>query len=568
MKTALAKPRTYVPENMVISWDNLKPLFKELLEREIKNISALEKWMKDRNELEAVLQEDKAWRYIHMTCHTNNEEYVSSFQYFATEIDPKIAPINNELDKKLIEHELTKQLDEETYFIYLRKVRNALTLFREENIPLFTEIELKQQAYQTAIGNLMVHIDGKEYTVQQATARLLEPDRSVRETAWHAITSARLEQKDIFEQIFSELLPLRHQLALNAGFDNFRDYMFAAMGRFDYNVADCEAFHQAVAEHVVPILKEWTNERRADLNIRKLQPWDMQVNPKGLLPLKPFENDNQLIDSTEMALSNLNPYLGHCISTMRENNLFDVGSRKGKAPGGYNYPLYESGAPFIFMNATGTMRDVTTMVHEAGHAVHTFLSSDLMLNEFKDVPSEVAELASMSMELISMDQWHHFLSDPKDLARAKKEQLEQALGALPWIATIDKFQHWLYTNPTHSIEERSEAWVAIFREFGGGFADWSDHKEAEKYIWHKQIHIYEVPFYYIEYGFAQLGAISIWKNFKKSPDRALSAYLSALKLGYTKTIGEIYKAAGISFDFSADYVAGLAQFTKEEANKF
>ena len=567
MKTALAKPRTYVPQDLPIIWENLNPLFSELQSREIADVSALEAWMLDRNELDAVLQEDHAWRYIQMTCHTGSEEFAENFRYFTTEIEPKIAPIQNLLDQKLMAHPLTSQLDPDRYFIYLRKVRKSLEIFRTENIPLFTEIQLKQQAYQAIVGNMTVSIKGEEFTMQQASVRLLDTDRAIRREAWEAISAVRLAQTDALEDIFQELLRLRHQVARNAGFDNYRDYMFVAMGRFDYSVADCEAFHTAVAEHVVPVLQTLADERQQKLQLTTLKPWDMQVDPANLPPLKPFHTGQELIEKTEQAFTAMHPYMGECITTMKANGLFDVESRKGKAPGGYNYPLYESGAPFIFMNATGTMRDLTTMVHEGGHAIHTFITANLALNDFKELPSEVAELASMSMELLSMEQWHHFLPNPDDFARAKKEQLDDVLSTLPWVATVDKFQHWLYTNPDHDPAQRAEAWKTIYRTFGQGFADWTAHEEAENYLWHKQLHIFEVPFYYIEYGFAQLGAISVWKNYLANRDNALAHYLAALKLGYTQPIGKIYETAGVRFDFSSDYVENLVKFIEMERKK-
>lgn len=563
MKTALAKKRRYVPEDLTITWEHINPLFQELETRNIHSKEDLEKWLADRSELDGVLQEDYAWRYIRMTCDTANEEYSKDFQYFATEIEPKMAPILNNMDKKLMKSPFVQELDKDKYFIYLRKVKKSLEIFREENIPLFTEIQLKQQEYQAISGSFAVHIDGKELTLQQAAVILLETNRQKREYAWHAITDIRLEKREELDEIFNTLVKLRHQVALNAGFDNYRDYMFVAMGRFDYTVEDCEAFHQAVATHVVPVLQHQAKERQRKLQLEALKPWDMQVDPDNLPPLKPFESGQELIDKTEHAFASLHPYMGQCISIMKSNQLFDVESRKGKAPGGYNYPLYESGAPFIFMNATGTMRDLTTMVHEGGHAIHTFISSDLELNEFKNLPSEVAELASMSMELLSMDEWHNFFADEKDLNRAKQQQLEDVLSTLPWVATIDKFQHWIYTHPDHTVEERNAAWLALYREFGHGYADWSEYPQAETYIWHKQLHLFEVPFYYIEYGFAQLGAIAVWRNYKQNREKAIEQYLAALKLGYTKTIGEIYETAGVKFDFSSKNIQELIDFIKK-----
>ncbi len=567
MKTTLVKPRKFIPEDLEIRWEVLEPLFLKLKNQSLDTVQDLERWLQHRSELDAVLSEDYAWRYIKMTCNTADQKLAEDFQYFATEIEPKMAPVNNELDKKLVSSPYIDQLKGEGYSIYLRKVKKSLEIFRDENIPLFTEVQLKQQEYQTIVGSLSVEIDGKEMTLQQASTILLENNRNKREQAWRIINDKRLEKREQLDALFDDLVKLRHKIAKNAGFENFRDYMFTAMGRFDYTVDDCENFHRTVREVVVPVLQEFARERKDKLNLAVLKPWDMSVDSENLPPLKPFSSGEELINKTEEAFSNIHPYIGECIRTMRTNNLFDVESRMGKAPGGYNYPLYESGAPFIFMNAAGTLRDLTTMVHEGGHAVHTFISADLALTAFKDLPSEVAELASMSMELISMDQWNLFLSNPKDLARAQKEQLQDALSTLPWVATIDSFQHWIYTHPEHTAQERKEAWLATYQEFGHGFTNWDELEEAETYLWHKQLHIFEVPFYYIEYGFAQLGAIAVWKNYLEDKKEGIERYLKALKLGYTRSIPEIYAAAGVEFDFSKEYIRNLTDFLLKEVKK-
>lgn len=550
-----------------VTWEYIQPVFQELLDREIADGSALEQWLRDRSAFEAFLQEDYAWRYIRMTCDTEDPELLEDFQFFATEIEPKIAPISNDLDKKLYESPWLSTLDEAKYKIYLRKVANAIELFRDENIPVMTEIQVEQQRYQSLTGSMMVEIEGQEMTLAQAGVFLKDTCRAKRESVWKTITERRLADKLVLNQLFDTLKGLRHQLAENTGFDNYRDYMFRAMGRFDYTVQDCVDFHEAIAQHVVPLLQQQAEERRLALGLSALKPYDMDVDVSGKPALKPFQTGEELIDKTRTCFSRLNPYIGECIATMKAQQLFDVDSRKGKAPGGYNYPLAATGKPFIFMNAAGTFGDLTTMVHEGGHALHTFISAHLELNDFKDVPSEVAELASMSMELISMDHWDVFFEDPQELNQAKKEQLYDVLKTLPWVATVDSFQHWLYLHPQHDAEQREEAWNSIYTRFGSGFCDWTGLEEAKANLWQKQLHIYEVPFYYIEYGMAQLGAIAIWKNFKENPEQALEAYLEALKLGYTRTIPEIYETAGIRFDFSAEYVSELVAFVQTELLK-
>jgi oligoendopeptidase F len=563
----LKKEKKYIPQNLEIKWENLEPIFTELQNRTINSVEELEQWLRDRSELEAALEEDFAWRYIRMTCDTANEELLQSFQYFATEIDPKTAPLHNQLNEKLMASPFKDQLNEEKYFILLRGIKKSLELFREENIPLQMELQVEAQKYQSITGAMSVFIDEKEYTLEQAAVFLKGIDREKRQQVWEKITFRRLQDKEQLNTLFNHLKTVRHQVALNAGFENFRDYMFQALGRFDYTPHDCYKFHEAIETEIVPILKEQAEKRKAALGLETLKPWDTEVDTSGKPALKPFENGEQLIGKSIRCFNNISPDLGEKLNTMREYGLFDVESRKGKAPGGYNYPLAETGAPFIFMNSAGTFRDLTTMVHEGGHAIHTFLTADLELNDFKHCPSEVAELASMSMELISMDNWNVYFENEEDLKRAKRDQLVDVLKTLPWVAVVDQFQHWIYTNPDHTTEQRTEAWTQIFERFGANFVDWSEHREAEQNLWQKQLHIFEVPFYYIEYGMAQLGAIAVWKNYKENPEKGLQQYLDALKLGYTKSITEIYETAGIKFDFSAEYVKELAAFVKAELDK-
>jgi len=561
------KPRTYIPNDLTITWESLEPLFTELQNREITSVDELEKWLKDRSELEAALEEDFAWRYIKMSCDTANEELVKNFQYFAEEIEPKISPLSNELNKKFVESPFMDDLDKEKFFVYSRTIKKALEIYREENIELFTQLQVKQQKYQGITGAMSVEINGKEYTLEQASIFIKDLNREVRENAWKTIQQRRLIDKDDLNILFDELIKSRNQVALNAGFENYRDYMFQALGRFDYTPQDCYDFANAIEKEIVPILKEQAEKRREALGLDVLKPWDLEVSVSGKPALKPFNNGEELIDKSIACFNAIDIKLGEKLATMKANNLFDVESRKGKAPGGYNYPLAETGAPFIFMNSANSLRDLTTMVHEGGHAIHTFLTANLELNDFKHCPSEVAELASMSMELISMDNWDVYFDNEEDLIRAKKEQLADVLKTLPWVAVIDQFQHWIYTNPEHTAADREETFKQIYNRFGAGFADWTDLQNEFGNGWQKQLHLFEVPFYYIEYAIAQLGAIAVWKNYKENPEKALEQYLAALALGYTKPMNEIYETAGIKFDFSAEYVKELAAFVKEELEK-
>lgn len=554
-------PRKYLPESLEIKqWSDVAKYFSELEQRPVNSKEELWSWMKDRSELESVLQEDLGWRYIRMSCDTASETYKNAFNFFVMEIQPLIAPISNVLDSKLVNSPFITELKYPGLDIYLRQVRKRIEIYREENISLIAELQQMEQDYSVITGAMTVDVDGKELTLQQAANFLREPDRDKRELVYRKIANRRLADQKKLDILFDQLIKLRHQIALNAGFVNYRDYMFAALGRFDYTPEDCFAFHESVAEEVVPLCIEFDKAHRHELNIDQLRPWDGEAEPDGKKPLQPYNNAAELVEKTIVCFGKLNPFLAECIKALDQSKRFDLESRKGKAPGGYNYPLYESGLPFIFMNSTNTLRDLVTMVHEGGHAVHSIVTKDLELVDYKSFPSEVAELASMSMELLSMEHWDEFFKDESELQRAKKQHLEKVLEALPWIAAIDAFQHWIYTNHEHTADERRTAWRNIYMKFSGNEVDWSGLEDVRDNLWQRQLHIYEVPFYYIEYGMAQLGAIAVWRNFKNNEQEALTNYLNALSLGYTETISEIYKAAGIRFDFTRAYIKELSAF--------
>jgi len=559
--------RKFVPEDLVInSWNKIKSLFDNLVNREISSSLELEQLMLDQSELSAVLEEDMAWRYIKMNIDTTDKELGEQFSFWIKEISPNTAPYSHKLNLKLVNSPYLKDLDQEKYRIYLRSVKKQIEIFREDNIPLFTTMEEKQQEYGAISAKMSIEVDGEKMTMQKAALLLKSTDRAKREAIYNKISSRRLQDEKVLDDLFDELISLRQQIAKNAGFDNYRDYMFAAMGRFDYTPKDCFNFHDAIAKEIVPIINSFEQKRKNKLGNESYKPWDTAVDVDGLPPLKPFDGGTELTDLSIECFNRLRPYFGECLSTMKAMKHLDLESKNGKAPGGFMYPLYEIGVPFIYMNAVGSQRDLVTMVHEGGHAVHSFLSRDLSLTEFKSTPSEVAELASMAMELLSMDHWDVFYDDAADLKRARLEQLEKALETLPWVASIDKFQHWIYTNK-HTAQQRKEKWLEISAELGNQIIDWEGNENVHANLWQKQLHLYEVPFYYIEYGMAQLGAIAMWRSYKQLGEQGLDNYMNALKLGYTKTIGEIYETAGIKFDFSASYVKELADFIKDELKK-
>ncbi len=557
--------RTFLGEEFELStWEQLQPFYENLKKRAIHSVDDLRQWFLDKSELESYLSENFAWRYIRMTCDTASEQYQKEFNDFVENFQPHLSAYGNELDKKALESPYLGELKDSGFDITLRSMKKAIEIFREENIPIQTQIQTEQAKYGAIVGAMTVNIDGEEVTLQKASDYLQSTDRALRELVWNKLQVRRFESKDQLDELLNTLRDLRHQLAVNAGFANFRDYMFAALGRFDYTPQDCFNFHESVAEAVVPMLNDMAAERKEALQLDSLRPWDFKVDPQNRPPLKPFSTGEELLEKTITCFTLLDPELGDYLRVMKAMGHLDLESRKGKAPGGYNYPLEEIGVPFIFMNATSNLRDLVTLLHEGGHAVHNFVTRDLLLNSFKNPPAEVAELASMSMELLTMDYWNVFFDNEEDLRRAKIQHLESIIETLPWVATIDKFQHWLYENPAHSTEERQTMWLQIYEQFSDSTTDWSSFEEFKKYIWQKQLHIYEVPFYYIEYGMAQLGAIGVWRNYKQNPQKGLQGYLNALKLGYTAPISAIYAAANIPFDFSKEYITELINFVREE----
>ncbi|MBS1774898.1 MAG: M3 family oligoendopeptidase [Bacteroidetes bacterium] len=560
--------RTFLPTDFIVTtWEHLEPYFKELQNRVLKSMEDLKTWLHHLSELESIISEDASWRQIKMTCDTTDTQLEEAFTYYCMEIEPRMKPYFFELNKKLLACPFVNQLPNDPYFPYLRSVKNSVELYREENVSIQADLSLLAQQYGAIAGKMSVEMEGKEYTLQQAARFLQNPHRAIREEAFRKIATRRLEDTEKLNELFDKLLSKRHQVALNAGFTNYRDYKFKELGRFDYTPEDCFQFHEAVKQHILPLQKELLLHRQKRLGLVNLRPWDTDAEPEGVQPLHPFETGAELSHKAIQTFNQLRPYFSDCLKTMVDMGRMDLESRIGKAPGGYNCPLAETGVPFIFMNAAGTVGDLITMVHEGGHAIHSFLSHSLDLNAFKEYPMEMAELASMSMELFSMEYWDVFFQNKQDLQRAQLDEMERVISVLPWIATIDKFQHWLYTHPGHSVKERELNWLNILNEFNTAVVDWTEFETYRINFWQKQLHLFEVPFYYIEYGIAQLGAIAMWRQYRTNREVALNNYMNALSLGYTKTLKELYATAGIQFDFSPEYVKELGEFMQSRLSE-
>jgi oligoendopeptidase F len=557
--------RRFVPEQIDLGvWEQIAPLFDQLEDRvnARKEAAELEAWLLDWSELSAALDEESAKRYIAMTCHTDSAEAEAAYLQFVEQIEPRLKPRQFKLTELYVKHPARSRLPQDRYKVFDRDAQLHVELFRSENVPLETEEAKLSQQYQKISGSLTVQFRGEEKTLVQMGRYLEETDRNLRQESWEIVAKRRLQESEKFDEIFDKLIELRQQIGRNAGFNNYRDYAFRKMGRFDYTAADCERFHSAVETEVVPVVRELQEQRRTQLGLATLRPWDLSVDPLNRGPLHPFEKVDQLVTRTQKIFAKLDPELSTGFQKMQEWKLLDLANRKGKAPGGYQSALPEARAPFIFMNAIGIQRDVETILHEAGHAFHSLATRDEDLYAYRGAPIEFCEVASMSMELLGNDFLEEFYAEP-DANRARKTHLEGIITILPWIATVDAFQHWIYTHPGHSRSEREAAWIGLMNRFGGS-VDWSGYEPARGRLWQRQLHIFIHAFYYIEYGIAQLGALQVWSNSRRDKNRAVLDYKNALRLGGSRTLPELFAAAGCKFDFSRATVAPLVGLVRRE----
>lgn len=563
---------SFVPAEIdATDWANIEPLFAALRDRPVESAADFERWLIDRSELEAACNEAEANLYISMTCDTEDADAAGAFTKFLEEVSPKIKPAAFELDKVEASYFDRFDMPEDRYLVMRRATQAAVELFREANVPLQTQIDKLAQKYQTVTGAMTVEFDGREQTMPQMGKYQESNDRAVRESAWRICAERRLQDKDAIDEIFGEQVKLRQQVARNAGFTNYVGYAFRSMLRFDYGTEDCFAFHDAVEKAVVPFNQRRLEERRATLGVDTVRPWDVAVDSKGRKPLTPFDGGAQLMQKAIAAFGRLDPRLADMLGELGDGSesrgsrggaCLDLDSRKGKAPGGYQYMRDRIRQPFIFMNAAGLHRDVETMVHEAGHAFHSQLSREDPLVGYRHAPIEFCEVASMAMELMTMQHWggpDGYYPDEADLGRAMRKQLQGSVSLLAWIATIDAFQHWIYTNPEHTADERCAHWLELESRFGGG-VDWSGLDAEHRWLWHRQPHLWGHPFYYIEYGIAQLGALQLWLiSLEQGEQAAIDLYIKGLSIGGSRPLPELFESTGLAFDFGAETVSRLVE---------
>ncbi len=534
-------------------WSSIEPAFDALERDPAKN---LKNWLARYSDLAAALAEEDARRYVAMTCHTDDPEKEKSYLFFQTEILPKCKPRWQALKRKLLAHPRFKKLPRD-FRLFARHTKNEVEIFRDANVPLEArEAELTQK-YQKICGEQTVNFDGREQTLPMMARYLEETDRAKRQAAWEAITNRRFQDRDAVDGLFDELFTLRATIAKNAGFANYRDYAFRMRGRFDYTPEDCLKFHASVEKLIVPALRERHAMRARQLGVDPLRPWDLAVDPQGRPPLRPFQDTKDLADGCRRIFRKVHPDFAAKFDRIRKRGYLDLDSRKGKAPGGYMTVFDVERMPFIFTNAAGLQRDVETLLHEGGHSFHSLLCAkhDFLFN--RNDPIEFAEVASMGMELLGAPHLDEFYSD-EEARRAVTRHLEDILDVFPWICTIDAFQHQVYQGA-----DRKRAWLEIRARFKGG-EDWTGYEEAHAASWHRQLHIFVHPFYYIEYAIAQMGALQVWLNAKRNRRQAVAKYRAGLSLGWTRSLPELFKAAGLKFDFSERTLAPLVRAVTKE----
>lgn len=562
------KPRQFVPTQLDLGdWTKIAPLFDELEKRlaTAASVIDLEAWLLAWGELSAALDEESSRRYIAMSCHTDNVDAEKAYLHFVEKIEPELKPRQFMLEKLFIAHPQRTKLPSPRYDVFIRDVQNHVALFREENVALETEEAKVGQQYQKLSGSLTVQFRGEERTLPAMGKFLEEPDRPLRQEAWELVAKRRVQEAEKFDEQFDRLVNLRQQIAAHAGFKNYRDYAFRAKGRFDYTPQHCFDFHNAVASEVVPAVRELQAQRRQQLGLAQLRPWDSAVDPLNRPALKPFAGVEDMVARTQKIFDKLDSELAGGFQQMQDLKLLDLANRKGKAPGGYQSTLNEARLPFIFMNAVGQQRDVETILHEAGHAFHALATRSEDLLAYRSAPIEFCEVASMSMELLGNEFIEEFYP-PAEGNRARRTHLEGIIGVLGWIATVDAFQHWIYTHPDHSRVERSTAWNQLMDRFAGD-VDWTGYEDVRANLWHRQLHIFLYPFYYIEYGIAQLGALQVWANSKRDKAQALRDYKTALALGGSRPLPELFATAGCKFQFDAATIRPLMELVRTELKK-
>lgn len=545
------------------TWPEIQPYFEELEQRPLDHEN-VETWLEDWSRLESLVSEASALAYFTYSRNTADPAAEEAQLRFGTQIAPKAREHRTHLQARLVELGYTRPDLDTT----LQRFRNQMELFKSENVPLFADLSRLSTEWSKLVGGLTVEWEGEEKTPPQLLPYLEEHDRERRARAFRLMFEPYVHQRDALAGLFDRMYDLRQRVARNAGFANFRDYTHREKNRFDYTPDDCFRFHESVEAVVKPAVRRIMDRRRSQLGLTELRPWDLWVDPKMRPALKPFTAITQLVEHAGQVFANIDPDFRGYFMSMAEAGLLDLDNRKGKAPGGYCQTLNFRKMPLIFMNAVGIDDDVRTLVHESGHAFHSFEASRLPLLFQRHPGSEMAEVASMSMELLSapyIDQSHGGYYDEAEAQRSRRYLLEDIVIFFTHCASVDAFQQWMYTTDEgRDADSRDQKWLELRRRFEGDSVDWTglDHLRIAR--WYYQPHFFEVPFYYIEYGIAELGALQVWRNSLKDSGDAVGRYRAALALGATQPLPELFKAAGARLIFDSKGMGELIALVEEK----
>ncbi|MFC1851877.1 M3 family oligoendopeptidase [candidate division CSSED10-310 bacterium] len=563
----LWRKRLFLPAEVdLTSWKSIEPFYKDLLQRPIGNSQELAHLIRDFDEMGRALIEKNVRLHIATTVDTSDQEAARKLQYFNEEILSKLNDYTTRIIARFMENPYRYQLDPDLYGHLEKLYQNELDLYVEENVPLFLKAQNLIQRHSAIIGGITVEHDDQSYNLAKMSVYLQDPDRSVREAAWRAMGEEKIKVSEEVDEVFDELIKLRDKQARNAGFENFRDYRHQVYNRFDYTPVDCTRFHKTVLKHGVPVLKKIQQNRMKQLGITDLRPWDHDVDPGNLAPLKPFRTVQELVNGAATLLDSIYPQLGNRLRELDGQGNLDLVTRPNKAMVGYNSVLEETGSSFIFMNSVGLHSDLKVLIHEVGHAIEKSACLDRPFSEYRHAPMEWCELASQSHELLALDHLDTIYPSEADRKRCIANAMEDLIEFFPRIAKIDAFQHWLYTHPNHSRQERRQTWLTLCQKYGG-LADYSGLEQHLEISWQIIAHLFLVPFYYIEYGIAQLGALQIWRNVRENGNRAMKRFLGALELGFSKPLPDLYHQAGIRFEFYGPLFAELIKLVEDEYYK-
>jgi len=550
------------------SWEDILPHYESLAEQPLDpaDPAGIEAWLDDWTAFAAALGEAASLANVNYSCDTTDPANEEAYLRFSSQIKPRSDEQSVKLSQKLLDTGFTRPDLETT----LRRFRTDQDLFRAENVPLEQELQNLNAEYNKITGGMSVNWRGEDIPIPRLGPYMLDPDRSTREEAWKLQFKPYIDQRDAIATVFDKQLETRRQLARNAGFANYRDYIFESKYRYDYTPKDCATFHASVERTFVPAINRRYQERKRQMGVDTLRPWDTSHDPLGLPPLKPYTSVDEWNAKSEAIFRRVDPAFGDYFATMRGEHLLDLESRKGKRPGGFCTSFPYRKRPFIFMNASGVGSDVRTLLHEAGHAFHGFESSSLPFIYQRNYGSEMAEVASMSMELLSSPYLKTDTGgfyEQADFVRARTEHLDGILEIFAWVATVDAFQHWIYTDEAAADRDvRDAKWLTIWERFDAG-VDWSGLETERTARWYKQLHIFLFPFYYIEYAIAQLGALQVWRNSLDDQTKATADYRAALALGGSRPLPELFGRAGARLIFDAEGMAELVSLIETELAK-